>query len=385
MKTKLVLFLCLTILFVFPTASQDLTPRFSLGMGTPELQSSPFEIVAPSLQAKVGATWRINKWIKNTYEIGYSKFVAGENRSWFSLSPQWELSFHKDSTLQRIVPFIALARTKHFLRWNSGSISSSDSEAPRSNWVQYSFSLGARVALSSRSGIYFKYNRLLANRDYAALSRSNANLEFGFYQELNKISKPSSKEKYPLLTLFSSAGAGEYRTIWQDSIYRTETMYDVHFGLEINKGKRLSYFSSLGIRNGFGLTAGMELSFSVRGSRRFGVRLGLQHKMTKEESVDYPRYEFLYNRGGPYQISRSNRFDTQRSRGIVVDLNYSIRKNITFYMSYFETRFDFNLLRNKVNESLLNYLLSRYSGEEYLLQKIQGLTLGLRVYIIKID
>jgi hypothetical protein len=378
MKTKIVLFLCLAILFVFPTASQDVTPRFSLGLGTPELEPVPYEIVPASAQIKVGAMWRINKWIKSTLQIGYSRYAPGSERNWSSVSPQWELAFLKDSIHQRVIPFVGLARTKHFLNWKSETTGGMPANQLRSKWVQYSLFIGARIALTNRSGCYVNYNRLLSNAYFFALHRPNGNVEVGYYRELRPAAQPQENEKYRRLTLFTSAGFGRCRTIWQDSVYSTENMYDVHLGLELNKGKRLSYFTSLGIRNGVGVTAGLEYSFSLKGSRRLGIRLGVQRKYTREKTL-LPSIEedqgIIFHPSSDAIDTRSEA--TGKSRGAVIDFNYSLSKNITFYVSYFETRFDFHLPSYGFD------LLGNQEDGRYLIQNIQGVTIGFRAYLVK--
>lgn len=381
MKTKIVLFLCLAILFVFPTSSQDVTPRFTFGLGTPELEPAPYEIAPSSAQIRVGAMWRINKWIKSTFQIGYSRYAAGSERNWSSVSPQWELAFQKDSIRQRIVPFVGLARTKHFLSWKSEAIGGLPYNQLRSKWVQYSFFIGARIALTNRSGCYVNYNRLMSNAYFFSLDRPNGNIEVGYYRELRPTPKPQENEKYRRLTLFTSAGFGRYRTIWQDSVYSAENMYDVHLGLELNKGKRLSYFTSLGIRNGYGITAGLEYSFSLKGSRRLGIRLGVQRKYTTEktifsliglnyENMLYPLSEI------DFEVNET----TEMARGLVLDINYCLTKNITIYASWFQTRFEFNHLEDAIKGTTNSSLIGDSDFESLLIQRLNGMSTGIRFY-----
>jgi hypothetical protein len=154
-----------------------------------------------------------------------------------------------------------------------------------------------------------------------------------------------------------------YQTIWRDSVYRTDKMLDIHFGLELNKGKRLSYFTSLGLRNGFGLTAGVEWGFSIKGSRRLGVRLGIQRKGTKEETIFSMILEKSQMLFFPNPYFDDDYQSLNWSRGLLLDINYSLSKNITVYMSCFQTRFDSRIVT--------------------LIQRLNGASAGLRLYMGK--
>jgi hypothetical protein len=364
MRTNWIFLSFLVFLLETSMYGQAIIPRITMGLSTPQLHESDYEIVPASAHVKAGAMWRINKWVKGSFQVAYSHYAAGTDRRWISISPQWELSFQKDSVQQRIVPFVGFARTKHFLGVKSDY--SGQDQKLRSQWVQHVFSLGARIALNKHSGLYLAYNRLLPNSFYHTLRRANGNLDVGYYRDLRTISEPTVENKYRRLTCFTSLGFGMYRTVWKDSVYRTDKMLDIHFGLELNKGRRLSYFTSLGIRNGYGLTAGVEWGFSIKDSRRLGIRLGIQRKLTLENN----RWLFF-----PASDDGDVVEEFEWSRGGVLDINYSLSKNITVYISCFQTRFDFTTPQIGLFEHLIGRFLP--------IQRLNGASAGLRLYMGK--
>jgi hypothetical protein len=364
MRTNWIFLSFLVFLLETSMYGQAIIPRITLGLSTPQLHESEYEIVPASAHVKAGAMWRINRWVKSTFHVAYSHYAAGTDRRWSSISPQWELSFQKDSVQQRIVPFVGFARTKHFLGVKSDY--AGQDQKIRSRWVQHVFSFGARIALNKHSGLCIAYNRLMPNSIYQTRGRANGNLDLGYYRDLKTISEPTFENKYRRLTFYTTLGFGMYRTVWRDSVYHKDKMLDFHLGLELNKGRRLSYFSSLGIRNGFGLTAGVEWGFCMKGSRRLGVRLGIQRKLTREKN------EWLF-------FPESEEGDVvekfEWSRGVVLDVNYSLSKNIFVYMSCFQTRFDFSTPQI----GLFDHLIGRFLP----IQRLNGASAGLRFYMGK--
>jgi hypothetical protein len=361
MRTNWIFLSFLVFLLETSMFGQAIIPRITLGLSTPQLHESEYEIVPASAHVKAGAMWRINRWVKSTFHVAYSHYAAGTDRRWSSISPQWELSFQKDSVQQRIVPFVGFARTKHFLGVKSEY--AGQDQKIRSRWVQHVFSFGARIALNKHSGLYIAYNRLMPNSFYHTLRRANGNLDVGYYRDLRTISEPAVENKYRRLTFFTSLGFGMYNTVWRDSVYRTDKMLDLHLGMELNKGRRLSYFTSLGFRNGFGLTAGVEWGFSMKGSRRLGVRLGIQRKGTKEETIFSMILENNQYLLHPNPYFNGDYQSLNWSRGLLLDINYSLSKNITVYISSFQTNF--------------------YTRIGSLIQRLNGASAGLRFYMGK--